>query len=70
VVGKPEGYVRVTEVIDGDSVVATRLGETRPIGVDTPEKEKCMEDEATRFTRDRLLDQRVGYEFEKNRGAA
>lgn len=66
-VGKPDGYVRVTRVIDGDSVVLTRFGETRLIGVNTPEEGRCYETEATRFTRDRLEGQRVGYEFDKDR---
>jgi len=63
----PDGYARVTRVIDGDSVVATRLGETRLIGVNAPEKRRCHSDEATEFTRERLLHQRVGYEFDKER---
>ena len=59
--------VRVTRVIDGDTVVATRLGRIRLIGVDTPEEGRCLENEATRFTRERLEDQLVGYEFDKER---
>lgn len=55
--------VRVIRVIDGDTVVATRIGETRLIGVDTPEQGRCYQNEATRFTRRRLLDERVGYEL-------
>ena len=65
--GQPEGYVRVTRVIDGDSVIATRLGETRLIGVNTPERKRCYADEATEFTRQRLLNRRVGYELDKDR---
>lgn len=65
--GKPDGYVRVRRVIDGDSVVLTRFGETRLIGVNTPEEGRCYETEATRFTRDRLEGKRVGYEFDKDR---
>jgi micrococcal nuclease len=65
--GKPDGYVRVRRVIDGDSVVLTRFGETRLIGVNTPEEGRCYETEATRFTRDRLEGKRVGYEFDEDR---
>ena len=65
--GTPDGYVRVTRVIDGDSVVVTRFGETRLIGVNTPEEGRCYETEATRFTRERLENQRVGYEFDEDR---
>ncbi len=59
--------VRVTRVIDGDTVVATRLGKTRLIGVDTPEEGRCYETDATRFTRERLEGRTVGYEFDKDR---
>lgn len=55
--------VRVTEVIDGDTVEVERLGRTRLIGVDTPEKGRCADDAATRFTRERLLDQVVEFEI-------
>jgi len=65
--GKPDGYVRVTRVIDGDTVVLTRVGTTRLIGVDAPEQGRCYETEATRFTRERLEGERVGYEFDKDR---
>jgi len=54
---------RVTRVIDGDTVVVERLGKTRLIGVDTPEKGKCGDDAATRFTEERLLDQVVKVEI-------
>ena len=53
---------RVTRVIDGDTVVMERLGKVRLIGVNTPEKERCFDDAATRFTRERLEDQVVQYE--------
>lgn len=54
---------RVTDVIDGDTVEVESLGRVRLIGVDTPEKDQCGEDPATRFTRERLLDQIVQYEL-------
>lgn len=54
---------RVTDVIDGDTVEVERLGRTRLIGVDTPEKGKCADDAATRFTRQRLLNKVVQYEL-------
>jgi len=53
----------VTDVIDGDTVEVERLGRTRLIGVDTPEKGRCADDAATRFTRERLLDQVVEFEI-------
>lgn len=53
----------MTEVIDGDTVEVERLGRTRLIGVDTPEKGRCADDAATRFTRERLLDQVVEFEI-------
>jgi len=53
---------RVTRVIDGDTVVMERLGKVRLIGVNTPEKKRCFDDAATRFTRERLEDQVVQYE--------
>lgn len=57
-----DGSVRVTRVIDGDTVEATQLGPTRLIGIDTPEK-GCGDDEATRFTRRRLEGELVRYEL-------
>ncbi len=54
---------RVTRVIDGDTVEMKPLGEVRLIGVDAPEKKRCYEDAATRFTRDRLEGQIVQYEL-------
>jgi micrococcal nuclease len=55
--------VRVIRVIDGDTVEMERLGKVRLIGVDAPEKERCYDDAATRFTRDRLEYQVVQYEL-------
>ncbi len=54
---------RVTRVIDGDTVEMERLGKVRLIGVDAPEKKRCYDDAATRFTRDRLEGQVVQYEI-------
>ena len=39
----PEPTVRVERVIDGDTVVLTRFGKTRLIGVDTPGQGRCGE---------------------------
>lgn len=58
---------RVTRVIDGDTVEMERLGKVRLIGVDTPEKKRCYEDAATRFTRDRLEGKVVRYELGEDR---
>ena len=66
--GSPGGDgpgARVTRVIDGDTVEMERLGKVRLIGVDTPEKKRCYDDAATRFTRDRLEGQVVQYELGK-----
>lgn len=61
----------VTEVIDGDTIVVTRSGETQTIrllGVDTPETHhptkgvECFGPAATRFTRRRLLGAHVRLE--------
>ena len=63
--GSPGGDLpgaKVTRVIDGDTVVMERLGKVRLIGVNTPEKKRCFDDAATRFTRERLEDQVVQYE--------
>jgi|SRR5215210_709522 len=54
---------RVTRVIDGDTVEMERLGKVRLIGVNAPEKKRCYDDAATRFTRDRLEGQIVQYEL-------
>lgn len=59
----PGPGVRVTRVIDGDTVVMDRLGKVRLIGVDTPERRRCYEDAATRFTRDQLEGEVVQYEL-------
>ena len=66
--GSPGGDgpgARVTRVLDGDTVEMERLGKVRLIGVDTPEKKRCYDDAATRFTRDRLEGQVVQYELGK-----
>ncbi len=55
--------LRVTRVIDGDTVEMERLGEVRLIGVNAPEKRRCYEDAATRFTRERLEGEVVQYEI-------
>lgn len=44
-----------------------RLGKVRLIGVDTPEKRRCYEDAATRFTRERLEGRVVRYELGEDR---
>jgi micrococcal nuclease len=54
---------RVIDVIDGDTVEVERIGRVRLIGVDTPEKGKCGDDAATRYTRQRLLDEVVQVEL-------
>lgn len=54
---------RVTRVIDGDTVEMERLGKVRLIGVNAPEKRRCYEDAATRFTRERLEGEVVQYEI-------
>lgn len=61
----PAPTVRVERVIDGDTVVLTRFGKTRLIGVDTPEEGKCGDNAATRFTRRRLEDKTVKVELGK-----
>lgn len=64
--GQPS-TVLVERVIDGDTVVLTRLGTTRLIGVNTPEEGRCGDNAATRFTRRRLEDKRVKVEFGEDR---
>ena len=44
------GRARVVRVIDGDTVQLRGVGRVRLIGVDTPERGRCFEDAATRFT--------------------
>ena len=61
--GQGRSGARVTRVIDGDTVEMERLGTVRLIGVDAPEKGRCFDDAATRFTRDRLEYQVVRYEL-------
>lgn len=58
---------RVTRVIDGDTVEMERLGRVRLIGVDTPERSRCYEAAATRFTRERLEGKVVRYELGQDR---
>jgi endonuclease YncB( thermonuclease family) len=61
--GEDAPEARVTRVIDGNTVEMERLGKVRLIGVNTPEKERCYDDVATRFTRDRLEGHVVQYEI-------
>ncbi len=61
--GSGESTARVTRVIDGDTVVLTRFGRTRLIGINTPEQGRCHEHAATRFTKRRLEGRLVRYEL-------
>ncbi len=63
-----EGYVRVTRIVDGDTIVVMENGKeekVRLIGVDTPEtvdsrrKVQCFGKEASQKTKDTLLDKEV-----------
>ena len=55
--------LRVTRVIDGDTVDTNKLDRVRLIGVDTPEEGGCYSTAAKRFTRRRLGGRLVGYEL-------
>ena len=59
----PAPTVRVERVIDGDTVELTRFGSSRLIGVNAPEKGKCGDDAATRFTQRELEGKQVKYEL-------
>jgi micrococcal nuclease len=53
---------RVVRVVDGDTVVLSRSGRSRLIGVDTPEvfgRHECFGRQASAFTRRRLQGRRV-----------
>jgi micrococcal nuclease len=59
---EPEATDRVMRVVDGDTVVLSRNGKTRLIGVDTPEvhgRVECFGPEADRFARRALPPGRV-----------
>ena len=56
------GRARVVRVIDGDTVQLRGVGRVRLIGVDTPERGRCFEDAATRFTQAQIGGRRVRYE--------
>ncbi len=58
---------RVERVLDAHTVVLSRVGTTRLIGVNAPEEGRCGADAATRFTRRQLEDKRVKYELGKDR---
>ncbi|MDQ3587398.1 MAG: thermonuclease family protein [Actinomycetota bacterium] len=55
--------LRVTRVIDGDTVETDKEGRVRLIGADTPEERRCQSTAATSFTRQRLEGETVGYEL-------
>ena len=57
------GRARVVRVIDGDTVQLRGVGRVRLIGVDTPERGRCFEDAATRFTQAQIGGRRVRYEI-------
>lgn len=57
------GRARVVRVIDGDTVQLRSVGRVRLIGVDTPERGRCFDDAATRFTQARIGGRRVRYEL-------
>lgn len=68
---------RITRIVDGDTVDATRRGRTltlRLIGIDTPETVhptepiECFGPQATAFASRRLLGERVALEFDRSQG--
>lgn len=68
---------RITRIVDGDTVDATRRGRTltlRLLGIDTPETVhpsepiECFGPQATAFASRRLLGERVALEFDRSQG--
>jgi len=57
------GRARVVRVIDGDTVHLRGVGRVRLIGVNTPERGRCFDDAATRFTQAQIGGRRVRYEL-------
>lgn len=51
--------VKVTRVIDGDTVVLSNGIHVRLIGIDTPEKNACFANEATKLTENLLLNKKI-----------
>ena len=51
--------LKITRVIDGDTVVLSNGVHVRLIGIDTPEKNNCFFSEATKITSDLLLNKKV-----------
>ncbi len=62
-VEEPRGTDRVERVLDGETLVLSRLGRTRLIGSNAPEEGRCGANAATRFTRRQLDGKRVKYEL-------
>jgi endonuclease YncB( thermonuclease family) len=62
-------FVKVLEVVDGDTVKVEKYGTLRLIGIDTPETKdprkvvQCFGKEATQNAKDKLLGQKVKLEF-------
>lgn len=51
--------LKVTRIIDGDTVVLSNGIHVRLIGIDTPEKNDCFASEATKITENLLLNKNV-----------
>lgn len=51
--------VKVTRVIDGDTVVLSNGVHVRLIGIDTPEKNTCFADEATKLIENLTLNKKI-----------
>lgn len=69
-----EGYYKVTEVVDGDTIKIEKIGTVRAIGIDTPEtvdprKEvECFGIEASNKAKDLLEGKNVRLEFDSSQG--
>ena len=59
---KPENLVKITRVIDGDTVELEDGKRLRLIGIDTPEKGDCYSQEATNKTKELLEGQEISLE--------
>lgn len=61
-----EGVIKVTRIVDGDTLVISTGETVRLIGIDTPEKEDCYSTNAANRLRELVLDKEISIEYDQS----
>lgn len=67
IVGEQTGRnLKVTRIIDGDTIVISSGETVRLIGIDAPEKKDCYSNNATNRLQELVLDKEITFEYDQN----